>query len=791
MKKIIAILFAVVMGVFALLCGCAPSDPGEDPNKNMNDFDFNTNEKESENFVKFVSTQGDFDDFINDYLHRHLRYDDYRIGPLALGDSVMFNKEWESLALMWFDSTTSSEDITDDRFDKIKTWISNVTIDKFGYVWAITGGGLDDTTTAAGQFFQQGWPFPAYNTNGNGGRGYEFNRNDSNWTTNAATNVVDGGLWKTTYRGKGELTFDAPDTVNASTLKSPFVELDIRIADRNAFGKDSSVGDIAVRWRTSEDEAAGTTEGYPHEVRQSSFATIPTEEIGASYVQHLYFPMYLHDAWGWDNGVTITGLQIAVIPKDGQEMNISADINYVRLNYDTRQSNNAVLMLTAAKNYQEFTGDIETLKRNLPRYRQAMQFMLGTLGGKENKLIDVSYFAGHDGVVLDDRGRATNGHGIGNGYWDLLGFPGVDFYSNVYYYKALKAMAYLESIAEQNDLDVGKTTVYSGANDGTTETYSETSESLNALAEETKKEIQEYFWNEETGRFHMGYNQDDPNHEKPIDYGYIIFNQEAIVAGIPTAEQEKSIMSWINGDRIVSGDTSQGADIYKFRFAPRTSTLRNETQYFWGWNSRNTPFGMQVQDGGAVLYTSFYDLLSRIKVLGVENAWERFNEIRDWYEDVQAAGGEGTRFYREYYEQLGDDSQTLQGDNTAGGLGLDSEFLENAILYATIPYGFFGLGSDAAGSLKVAPNLPDEQKFWEIENLMFNSAKYDLRITNSSVELWSVRNAKADMTLTAQFKKPEGAFTVVVNGVQTTDFTEKDGYIYVTMPFADGYISIR
>ena len=150
-----------------------------------------------------------------------------------------------------------------------------------------------------------------------------------------------------------------------------------------------------------------------------------------------------------------------------------------------------------------------------------------------------------------------------------------------------------------------------------------------------------------------------------------------------------------------------------------------------------------------------------------------------------------TRFYREYYDNLGDDSQTLQGDNTAGGLGLDAEFLENAILYAAIPYGFFGLSSDAVGSLNVAPVLPQAQEYWEIENLMFNGAKYDLRITDTSAELWEVRNAKAGMTLTVKLKKPENSFSVVVNGKTVTDYTEKDGYLYVTMPFADGYVVVR
>ncbi len=787
MKRSKTLLLVALAGAFAL-GGCTPTSEPEQPQQNS--YEFGVNEKMNKDFVTFSSTQGNFDDFINDYLHRHLRYDDQRIGALSLGDSVMFNKEWESLALMWFDSTTSSGAINDDRFQKIKSWISTATVDKFGYVWATYGDGLDGTTTPAGTFFQQGWPFPAYNTNQNGGRGYEFNRAVQGWTTNAAVSDVDGGLWKTSYQGAGELTFTSPDTINLNTLKSPFLELDIRLADQKSFGKNSSIKDIVVRWRTKADDEKGVT-GYPYEVKQSEFATIPEKTVGASCVRHLYFPMYLHENWGWDNGNNITSVQIAVLPKDGQSMDIKADINYVRFNYDTRQSNNATLLLTAAKNYQEFTGDLATLKQNLPRYRKAIQFMLGALGGKENKLIDVSYFAGHDGVVLDERGRPTNGHGIGNGYWDLLGFPGVDFYSNVYYYKALKAMAYLEKVAEDNDIDVGEVTVYAGENDGTQETYAETSESLETLAEQTREKMQTYFWNEKTGRFHMGYNLDDPNHEKPIDYGYIVFNEEAIVAGIPTAEQEKSIMSWINGDRTVAGDTSQGADIYKFRFAPRTSTLRNEKQYFWGWSAKNTPFGQQVQDGGAVLNNSYYDLLARIKVLGVENAWNRFKEICAWYEEVKAAGGEGTRFYREYYDNLGDEEQTLQGGGTAGGLGLDEEFLENAILYATVPYGFFGLGSDGVGKLSVAPNLPEEQKFWEIENLMFNGVKYDLRVTNSSVELWEVRGVNSGMTFTAKLKKPSGKFTVIVNDKATTDYTEKDGYLYVTAPLADGYVAIR
>ena len=73
-------------------------------------------------------------------------------------------------------------------------------------------------------------------------------------------------------------------------------------------------------------------------------------------------------------------------------------------------------------------------------------------------------------------------------------------------------------------------------------------------------------------------------------------------------------MSWINGDRIVAGDTAQGADIYHWRFAPRATTKRNIDWYFWAWSSpESIPWGGQVQDGGAVLGFSYHDLMARLQ----------------------------------------------------------------------------------------------------------------------------------------------------------------------------------
>ena len=142
-------------------------------------------------------------------------------------------------------------------------------------------------------------------------------------------------------------------------------------------------------------------------------------------------------------------------------------------------------------------------------------------------------------------------------------------------------------------------------------------------------------------------------------------------------------MEWIAGRRIVAGDTSQGADIYHWRFGPRATTLRNLDWYGQGWHGpESIPWGGQVQDGGAVLGFSFYDLWARLKVLGPDDCWQRLLEILAWEKDVQSAGG-----YRKYYEG-GKRGTTLQGGGTAGGLGIDYEFYESSLVPSIVDLRF-------------------------------------------------------------------------------------------------------
>ena len=120
----------------------------------------------------------------------------------------------------------------------------------------------------------------------------------------------------------------------------------------------------------------------------------------------------------------------------------------------------------------------------------------------------------------------------------------------------------------------------------------------------------------------------------------------------------------------------------------------------WAWSRpESIPWGSQVQDGGAVLGFSYYDIMARLDVNGPDDAWRRLQEILAWFREVQAEGG-----YRPYYAKP--DRGTLQGGGPPGGLGLDQEFLESVLVPQVMLYGFLGFRPTPEG-FEVNPRLPE------------------------------------------------------------------------------------
>jgi hypothetical protein len=317
-------------------------------------------------------------------------------------------------------------------------------------------------------------------------------------------------------------------------------------------------------------------------------------------------------------------------------------------------------------------------------------------------VVDMSSWVGHEGRSglarnPDGSKRILAGEGIGNNYWDLLPFGGKDCYATVQYYDATNTLAKIESaVLAHPEWDIpGGPLAF-------------TPDELTRHAGEVKAEGNRLFWNATTARFAACVDADGVLH----DFGFTFLNLEAIYYDFATPEHAASIMSWINGDRTVEGDTAQGADIYHWRFAPRSTTRRNTEWYGWFWsNPGDIAWGGQVQDGGAVLGFSYFDLMARLKVLGPDNAWQRLKQILAWFGEVQAAGG-----YRKYYD--GSREGTLQGQGTAGGLGLDAEFFESVMVPEVMLEGFLGI-DPSADNLRSVARLPRDWGSLRIDRILW------------------------------------------------------------------------
>lgn len=386
---------------------------------------------------------------------------------------------------------------------------------------------------------------------------------------------------------------------------------------------------------------------------------------------------------------------------------------------DTRHPTNNSVYLQACVDYFDWTTDVDFLRSNIERMRRALQYALDEFDVRARKGVVVPW-TGHDGrsglvVGADGSKQMRAGQGVGNNYWDLLPFGGQDALATIYLHAALGRMAAVERQIEAHPAwGIGGTGRVAPAD-------------LEALAAAIRAEAGARFWNPLTGRF-VGWIDADG---KAYDYGLTTLNEEAIVYGFATPEQARSILDWIDGKRLVAGDTSTGADLYRWRFAPRCTTRRNVETYVWAWSAPEAiPWGDQVQDGGAVLGWSYFDLMARLEVNGPDDAWNRLHAILDWFAEVQAAGG-----YRTYYGVKGRGS--LQGAGTPGGLGLDAEFLESVLVPQVMVYGFLGL-KPRPGGFAIAPRLPRNWPELAVTNVHVQGRVVDVKVKEGAIEVRSV-----------------------------------------------------
>jgi hypothetical protein len=551
-----------------------------------------------------------------------------------------------------------------------------------------------------GMAHSEGWPFPAWQQST--GVGFHFSNADDVWAIQnfGLKALTDTDGWEISgaevlgidpavglrLRASGDAVTITTPSIRCGTIVAPFLRLEWQTP-----GVSSRV---EVEWLL-EGEAAWS------EDRSYAFATSATDRM-----RYQNIPLYRQPGYA---GI-LKRYRLRIETSKSAEINLKSMITAI----DTRHPITGALFIRGCSDYFRWTGDVEFLKENLERMRRAMRFTLSEFSVEKNKHVFVPW-VGHGGrsglqIRADGTKTARPGLGVGNNYWDLLPFGGHDAMATIYLHDALKSMAFLES---------------SAAKSGIGKPDSEMSpQSLLLLASVVRNDFQTRFWNEETQRF-VGWIDVDGT---AYDYGFTFLNLESIHYGLASQEQSGSILRWLDGQREVDGDTSQGEDIYHWRFGPRATTRRNIETYVWPWfNPDQIPWGNQVQDGGAVLGFSYFDLMARLKTRGPDDAWNRLQQIIDWYQEVQ---GEGS--YRNYYAKPG--RGTLQGGGPPGGLGVDREFLESVLVPQVMLYGFMGV-EPACDGIRVVPRLPKSWPELTITNIRFQDHLFDVTADEKAITI--------------------------------------------------------
>ena len=647
-------------------------------------------------------------------------------------------RDWEVDDTLWYDATLANFP-NEDRLACFRGMLETIPVDRFGYVFSAHDG--PEPPLVGPQFyFGMGWPFPEYVLAlGSKSAGWEWNGSGPDgWTfENADTEVKDGYLHVRASGARPRLTSPA---FSANWFHAPFVMLDIAY-DELDDTVDKADRVFTLRWTTDEEPKFSDERS----ARSDTWPVIPVDEVTEGFARRLWLPMYLHPEW---RGKTITRVRIEPLSGEAPH-SVALRLNTVRLGYDTRHAVNNPIYVRACARKFFWDGDAEWLARELPRMRVAMEFMLTHMQARELGLLDQSFFVGHDGLGWETPTKRRIGHGIGSNYFDIMPMGPRDLQSNVMYLEAVRAMASVEAYVEAHpEVDSPRPTVTTPDAEGIV-TCSETAASLRALAERSRKAIHREFWDPRTRRYGGWRDVNDALH----DYGYTHFNMEAMAAGVPGADAARSILSWLDGSREVEGDTSVGDDIYHWEFAARLSTRHNILDWGWGHarpaaegqegdeynqtvGSLGAPFlwGGQVQDGGASLFTTFFDVKGRLHYGDREGAWRVWRRMLDHHEKVLGHGGQGHRFYRDYY--AADPSRgTLQGGGPPGGLGLDEEFVESLLTPTAWVTAWLGVAAPEAGVIEIAPTLPAELSEMGVRSVIYRRNRLDIRVERDVIDL--------------------------------------------------------
>lgn len=339
-------------------------------------------------------------------------------------------------------------------------------------------------------------------------------------------------------------------------------------------------------------------------------------------------------------------------------------------------------------------------KSLLDKARMAMGHLLadsGMRGGTEG--IVVITHPEHTGVPAKTEERT--GPSMPSTYYDLVRSGYKEAFVNNRYLKALASLAELEEAIGDR----------------------QRAETCRQQLAKAREAYHRTFWNAATGRYAGWIDRQG----RMWDFGEVVVNLEAVLRGAAPPEAARSIMDWIAGRRIVSGDTSVGADVYYWGFAPRKNTLGYETlgelHHWWGgWfydfrptGTGRANFGRQEENGGTNPFISYYDVLARLEENGAGDAWARFyadrrSVLKEFHRDI---------FYRPTEAVTYDPAHRYQ----AYVMSLP----EAGLPTAAVLHGFMGAEPDGR-CLRIRPRVPAEVGFLGVRGVQFGRRRYDIEV---------------------------------------------------------------
>ncbi len=354
-------------------------------------------------------------------------------------------------------------------------------------------------------------------------------------------------------------------------------------------------------------------------------------------------------------------------------------------------------------------------------------------------------------------------NGTSSGYpsnkWYNFRFGYLDAYNNIKFNKAMRALARLYNLMGMP----------------------EQAEEYEQIANKNAEAFNEKFWDSGKQRY-IGCI--DVNGIK-YDYGFTFLNLEAIEAGIADEEKTKAILSWIDGERVIEGDTSTGEDIYNYVFAPRNTTLAAEDSW-WDYLGGKLPLSTEggynkyYMNGGASLYTEYYDIAARY-ASGDEKLADRIKTLSD-FADGKYKGG------------LYDTAVCSINENAL-----------DALAFTSLPDIFFGIRNDgvrlyATPDRKLAGEIANEDKsgyagVMGVKNVVYAKNKYNFVFDTDKCIVTADRKKAVRLAL-GGFEANTGYEVKTVTDGKETKFadvlSDENGVLNISADFGDeSYLKVE